>query len=60
VLADQGMAAVRVQDKASRASPVWVYHDNPKPIDTAYHAGLLQEALEELLPQSLLKEKALP
>lgn len=51
---------VRVQDKALRANPLWLYHDNPKPIDTAYYAGLLQEALEELLPQSLLKEKALP
>ena len=51
---------VRVQDKALRANSLWLYHDNPKPIDTAYYTGLLQEALEELLPEALFTGKALP
>jgi DNA polymerase-2 len=46
---------VRVQDKKARACPLWLYEENPRPLDTEYYRGLLQEALEELLPRGFLE-----
>lgn len=46
---------VRVQDTTTKACPLWLYEENPRPLDLEYYRGLLKEALEELLPRGLLE-----
>lgn len=46
---------VRVEDKTTKACPLWLYEENPRPLDMEYYRGLLKEALKEILPQGLFE-----